>query len=322
METEAETHGLVCAFHLDPVESCEHDIFSPDAAGRPRWLHFNVADARARRWLQEESGLPDEAAELLSQLDPRVQVRRAGGGVVAVLSDLHHDFGTDPEGFGKIRVYVDGDWMVTARADRLRTADRVRRHLEREFRRGTPWALFEHFIEKLVNTFVEEIAKLNDAVDVAEDEILAGRYQAQAPVLGRVRRTCARLRRHLHGNRAALAYLRTHLPDVLESEEHRGLREAIDRFDGQELESLQERTRLLQEEIAARVSEATNRSLFLLSMISAALLPITLITGIFGMNVGGLPFSSHPHGFLWVMLGMIATVLGAVVWIRRRRREP
>jgi zinc transporter len=59
--------------------------------------------------------------------------------------------------------------------------------------------------------------------------------------------------------------------------------------------------------------------LFLLSMISAALLPITLITGIFGMNVGGLPLASHPHGFGWVMLGMLAAVFATIVWIRRRR---
>ena len=82
---------------------------------------------------------------------------------------------------------------------------------------------------------------------------------------------------------------------------------------------MQERTRQLQEEIAARVGEATNRSLFLLSMMSAALLPITLITGIFGMNVGGLPFVSHPHGFGWVMVGMLGALFVTIAWIRRRR---
>lgn len=319
MEDAADNHGLVCAFHLDPVEPCEAEACSDGGSRGPRWLHFNVADARARRWLQEQSGLPPAAVKALIEPDPRVHVERTGSGVLAVLSDIHHDFGTDPEGFGKIRIYVDAERMVSSRADRLRSADRVRRKLLAGFPAGSPWTLFEHFVETLTGAFAEEVAKLSEVVDDAEDDVLAGRPQAHGPALGRVRRACARLRRQVTGNRNALASLRAHLLQDPEATSRQGLRDVIDRFDGLELELLQERTRQLQEEIAARVGEATNRNLFLLSMISAALLPITLITGIFGMNVGGLPFSSHPHGFGWVMLGMLAAVFAAIVWIRRRR---
>ena len=53
-----------------------------------------------------------------------------------------------------------------------------------------------------------------------------------------------------------------------------------------------ERSRLLQEELRSRLGEATNRNLYLLSVVTTALLPITLITGVFGMNVGGCLSSS------------------------------
>jgi zinc transporter len=80
---------------------------------------------------------------------------------------------------------------------------------------------------------------------------------------------------------------------------------------------VQERARLLQEEIASNMNEATNRNLFVLSIATTTLLPITLITGIFGMNVRGLPFAEHPHGFYLVMLGIAATVVLAL-WLLRR----
>jgi zinc transporter len=80
---------------------------------------------------------------------------------------------------------------------------------------------------------------------------------------------------------------------------------------------VQERARLLQEEIAARVGEATNRNLFVLSIATTTLLPITLITGIFGMNLQGLPLSQSPHGFGVVMLGIVSAVLLAL-WLLRR----
>jgi zinc transporter len=80
---------------------------------------------------------------------------------------------------------------------------------------------------------------------------------------------------------------------------------------------VQERARLLQEEIAARMGEATSRNLFVLSIATTTLLPITLITGIFGMNLRGLPMADHPHGFHVVMVGIAVTVLVAL-WLLRR----
>jgi len=62
-----------------------------------------------------------------------------------------------------------------------------------------------------------------------------------------------------------------------------------------------------------------SRNLFLLAIVTTTLLPITLITGIFGMNVGGLPWLSHAHGFWWVM-GLITMAIVATLWILRRRR--
>jgi zinc transporter len=58
-----------------------------------------------------------------------------------------------------------------------------------------------------------------------------------------------------------------------------------------------------------------------LSLVTVALLPITLITGVFGMNVGGLPGVNHPHGFRWVMVMILLAIVGVVIWILRQRRR-
>jgi len=210
--------------------------------------------------------------------------------------------------------------MISFRRHRLRTVDQVRRELASgTLAPQTVGELFSVFLERLGTTFGDIVTKLADKVDDAEDEILAGRYQTQGKVLGTVRRALARPRRYLNANRVALGPLRGRVPDVLEVESS-DIRQAIERMDtiSQDMELVQERTRLLQEEIAGRQGEATNRNLFLLSTVTAALLPITLITGIFGMNVGGLPGVGHPHGFRWVMLSMVVTVAVALTLLRRR----
>src|SRR4029079_986701 len=191
----------------------EIETLKAAAGDRPTWLHFNLADVRARRWMQDEAHLPPEASRVLLETDPRVHLETLGPAVVVVLSDLHHDFGKDPEGFGKLRLYLDSHRIISVRRHGLRTPDRGRRDLlSGAATIASPGELLEHVIQRLASTFGEVVMKLADEVDDAEDEILAGRYQQQGQVLGRVRRTIARLRRHMTANRGALAGLRGHLP--------------------------------------------------------------------------------------------------------------
>ncbi len=65
-----------------------------------------------------------------------------------------------------------------------------------------------------------------------------------------------------------------------------------------DLMALGERIKLLQEEIAANLNEQSNRTLFTLTVVTVLALPINIIAGFFGMNVGGVPLSQDPEGFL------------------------
>lgn len=80
--------------------------------------------------------------------------------------------------------------------------------------------------------------------------------------------------------------------------------------------ALQERIKLLQEEIAGRVAEANNRSLFVLTIVTVLALPINIIAGLLGMNVGGIPLADHLHGF-WLIVAIITfTVIAG--WVAYR----
>jgi zinc transporter len=80
-----------------------------------------------------------------------------------------------------------------------------------------------------------------------------------------------------------------------------------------------ERARLLQDEVAAKLNELAGRRLFALSLMTAALLPPTLVTGIFGMNTKDLPFQETTGGTYLALL--IAAAAGAVTfWALQRLR--
>ena len=87
-----------------------------------------------------------------------------------------------------------------------------------------------------------------------------------------------------------------------------------------DMQTLQERIKLLQEEIAANINEDNSRSLFVLTVVTVLALPINILAGLFGMNVGGVPLAQEPHGF-WIVVAIILsfTVVAACVAFRNKR---
>lgn len=317
--TVAEDSGLICGFRLSVPASLGTALPEQLSAADPHWIHLNLTDSRARAWLGQRRELSEEARELLLGTDPRVHVQLLPEGVAAVLGDLHHDFDFDPEQLGTLRLYWDARGLVSGRTHPLKTVDLLRRELGRGAEPLSVAALFQLLLERLAEAMSKATADLARQVDEAEDRILEGKFAGQGKPLGNLRRLVARLRRLVGANRAALGALPPRFEGLYDGDEGAALRSAVERFDAvsQDLELVQERARLLQEEIASNMNEATNRNLFVLSIATITLLPITLITGIFGMNVRGLPFAEHPQGFQIVMLGITATVVLAL-WLLRR----
>jgi Mg2+ and Co2+ transporter CorA len=59
---------------------------------------------------------------------------------------------------------------------------------------------------------------------------------------------------------------------------------------------------IVQEELNSRLSEQMNRAMYTLSIVAAIFLPLGLLTGLLGINVGGIPGTESPWAFLVVTL--------------------
>jgi zinc transporter len=253
--------------------------------------------------------------------DPRISLETVENGIVGVLGDLHYEFADDPDELGLLRVYLDDTCVITGRTHPLKAIDRLRRELMDGECIATPVHLLVHLLQDSTEMFGTVTTFLNDKVDNIEDSILKEWLHGEGGELGRVRRLLVRLRRHVSAERNALFYVSTRIPTWCSETDLLLLQQAIERLDSvaQDLGVIQERGRLLHEEISSRLEGATNRNLYVLSMVTIVFLPLTLITGIFGMNVGGLPWVEDKFGFWWTMLNMSVTAAFTLYILRQRQ---
>lgn len=313
-----DSRGLIWGYRLDELAPISPEQ-SHDASAGPCWFHFNLADGRAREWLKAHAGLPEQAVTAMLEPHPRVRLVQVPEGLVGVLDDLHHDFKGDPEGFGELRFFVDGQRVISARRHPLKSVDDLHRDLPRRRDLKTPGDWVEALIFRLTENFADSVRDLIERVDRLEDEVVDGRStQAQRSELAAIRRLLVRFRRHVHADRQALSRARLDAHDKRQVEASRKSVEQLDGV-GQDLELVHERVRLLQEEVSNLLAEATNRNLYVLSIVTTALLPATLMTGIWGMNVGGLPWTNDADGFVWAGMSLVVSILLSLALLRGTR---
>ncbi len=320
-----DNQGLICGFLLHAQAPAEHLLW--DAASQAFfthqavWLHFNLVDSRARNWIAKCDRIPELAREMLLSNDSRIGLETVENGIVGGLGDLHYEFSDDPDELGLLWVYVDDTCIITGRTHPLKVIDRLRRELMGGECIETPILLLVLLLQELTETFGTVTTFLNDRVDNIEDRILKEWLQGEGGELGRVRRLLVQLRRHVSAERNALFYVSMRMPSWCSETDLLLLQQAIERLDSvaQDLGVIQERGRLLHEEISSQLEGATNRNLYVLSMVTIVFLPLTLITGIFGMNVGGLPWVDDKSGFEWVMINMAITAIVTLYILRRRQ---
>ena len=73
----------------------------------------------------------------------------------------------------------------------------------------------------------------------------------------------------------------------------------------EDLDAARERAAVTQEELASRLSDRMNRTLYLLTIMAIVLLPPSLLTGLLGINVGGMPGVENPWAFAIVFVLII-----------------
>lgn len=329
----ADEHGLICAYLFladqpaQPIASASDAL--PLLAAVPEggfiWLHLNLSHAGALPWMQAHAGLSEAFFEALDDGSRSTRIERDEDGLFAVINDLTFDFSFDASDVATLWLGVRRQVVVSARRHPLRTIDRLRMAVKRGEPLNSSVALLDHLMRDQADELQRIVRRVTERLDDIEDALLAGQHERHTAELGRLRRLTVRLQRLLAPEPSALQRTLANPPRWVLPHDMDHLNRASEEFSLvlRDITTMQERIKLMQDEAAARVAEDNNRTLFMLTMVTVLALPINLISGLFGMNVGGIPLNENKGGF-WVVLAIIATltvVLAVVTLLRLRTRR-
>lgn len=165
------------------------------------------------------------------------------------------------------------------------------------------------------------VERMGDSLDDVEEVLMIGRRQDVGSRLARLRRTLIQLRRLVWPQRDVLNTLEIEELSFLTARDRVRLREASARTArlGDELQSLSERAVLVHEQILDTRAERMNQTMLVLAAVTVVFSPLTLISGMLGMNVAGIPFSDSPWAFWGVCGGLVLVASLLVLWMKRQK---
>jgi zinc transporter len=275
----------------------------------PLWLHLDRATPELSAWLRERSGLPEAACDALLAEETRPGSSRVGDGLLVVLRGVNLNPGADPEDMVSLRLWLEPNRILSLSKRRLLAVPDVLEELDR----GTgpvdaPDTLIWLAI-RLIDRLRPVLERIEDELDEYEERALSGSGGDLQNQLAALRQEVAAIRRHVAPQREAVARLAETRGRLFDEEhlDHLGnVRDQVARA-VEHVEELRERASVVNDLIAGRLAEQLNRRLFMLALVTAMFLPLGLITGLLGINVGGIPGADAPHAF-WAVCG----VLGAL----------
>jgi zinc transporter len=285
------------------------------------WVHLDYKGPDAEQWLDHESGIDPIITEALTNEETRPRCVLHKGGMLLILRGVNLNPGSDPEDMVSVRCWIEADRIVTMRHRRVMATEDLRQAVLSGSGPTDSGSFLEAFSDRLVIRMGDVISDTDDAVDALEDVILTEQSYELRQKIADIRRTVISLRRYLAPQRDVMAHLYTEKVEWLDDRERMRLREIADRTTRyvEDLDAIRDRAVVTQEELNNRLTEQMNKTMYMLSIVAGIFLPLGLLTGLLGINVGGIPGADSKWAFLEFCL-LLVGVAGLQIWFFKRKK--
>lgn len=261
------------------------------------WLHLNGSDPNLTSDVMAAK-LPELETQALLEPDVRPRAKLTDEHLLLTLRGVNLSPQTTPQDMVALRIYIDKSRIITICDTDLKVIDDMAGSLLKGAGPLTAGAFVVDLCRRLTVKKVKQIDALEDKLADLEEMVLTQTSTNARTGLAALRRQAIAIRRYLAPQKEAFLKI-VNVPSVMPSEQRAQMHEVfyillrvID-----DLDAVSDRAKVAQEELNSRQSEQLNKRLYFLSLITSIFLPLSFLTGLFGVNLAGMPGLHLPSAF-------------------------
>jgi zinc transporter len=216
-------------------------------------------------------------------------------------------------------MWYDEHRIITMRHRRVMAIEDIHNAIESDKGPTSSGDFLVMVSERLADRMGDVVAEMDDSVDELEDTVLTAESYELRPKIAKLRRQTISLRRYIAPQRDVLARLQHERIPWLKDIDRVHIREIAERTARfvEDIDSARDRAAITHEELTNRLAEQLNKAMYILSIVAAIFLPLGFITGLLGINVGGIPGTEYSWSFAIVSL-ILAVLAVVLIWNFKR----
>lgn len=315
-------NGLISAFNTS-ADGEAHEISwpgisLPSSATHWQWLHLDRLGRKSRNWLENQSGLCTNIVEAMLAPESRPRFTGNQQGALFILRDVKHSADEQAEDLVPVSIWIDENRIITVVRQPSDTIDEMRSRFLRGKGPVTPLDFVTEIAGGATQRQDELIRDIGLQVDSLEDEQDTSDIRSLRERLISVRHKTIPMQRYLKAQRDALVdFFDSDI--VRPSAAHRSrLHELTDRATRfiEDAQASRERLIIIHDSVTSRNAERMNQTMLVLTIAAAVFLPLGFVTGLLGINVGGIPGANTHDAFWLVALGLLTLGVGEFALMR------
>lgn len=318
-------NGLIGAYVLDGKGGGQKVGWKEIQEWKPTdgllWVHLDYTAPEAQQWIKEEKQLEEVVGDALLAEESRPRVTAFDDGLLISLRGVNLNPGADPEDMVSLRIWADKSRVITTRRRKLLSVADLSTAIEMGTGPRTAGEFLEDVADRLMSRMGGVIDQLEDKVADLEEAVLTAQSHELRPKLASIRRDAINLRRYMAPQREAIARLQSEKISWLTDEDRVRLREVYDHLTRylEDLDAARERAAVTHEELVSRLSEQMDNRMYVLSIVAAIFLPLGFLTGLLGINVGGIPGAEYKAAFAIFCMMLGALVIIQLIIFRKKK---
>jgi len=319
-------NGLLHALVLDeqggarPIDSTSELNNWQPGQGK-LWVHMDYSQSEAVQWLKSQSHLTDYELESLIADETRPRITATTNGHMLFLRGVNLNPAQSPEDMVSIRLFISENILITTRKRRLLSVQDILASFNNKTGPCSISELVCSLAQKLTSRMQSVIDSLDETLDEFEEEIDEPSKKFDNQGLSQLRRQTIALKRYLKPQKEALSSMvNNHYLWLLDDDKAK-LNETTNLLIRylEELDSSIERAQIIQQTITNQVSEQLNQRMYVMSVVAALFLPLGFLTGLLGVNVGGIPGTESPYAFSAFVIFLIVLTGGIGVYFKNKK---
>lgn len=284
-----------------------------------KWEHIDLSVAKNAQNLNKNKDIPQYVKNALTSSETRPKAEVIGEGLLIILRGLNMNPDESEEDMISIRIWLTKHYIISTQFRDLQTTNDF---LDRA-RAGNPEVNTSVLLAKIISSLFQKIEatvlELSDTVDTLEESLSESFDPDIRTQISTLRKKVVIFKRHLMPQREVMSQLRYSSLNWMNDEHRNYHNENYERVmrNIDELEEMRDKLNIVKEEVQYIISEKLNRNTYVLSMVTAIFLPLGFLTGLLGINVGGIPGADYEFAF-WVFCSMLFVIAVLQVAIFRK----